>query len=196
MLSCQWWCRDPGALAYHDTEWGTPVHADCKHFEGLTLEVMQCGLSWELVLKKRQIFRDCFEGFDPENVAGFGEGDILRILETEGMIRSRRKVEATITNAAGFLGIQREFGSFDRYIWSFTGGKTLIYPSHRGKVIPENELSARISRDLKKRGFRYLGPVTVYSYLQACGLINDHDPDCPRYRELLDIGPWAFAQEE
>ena len=180
------WCRDGGRMeAYHDTQWGIPLHDDRGQFEFLMMEVMQCGLSWALMLKKREIFRECFAGFDYEQVAGFTEADIARILETPGMIRSRRKIEAVIRNAQLFLEVIREYGSFSRYLWGFTGGKTYIYRAHhQGAWEASNALSDRISRDLKRRGFKYLGSITVYSHLQACGVINDHEPTCWMYPKL------------
>ena len=180
------WCQDGGLMEkYHDEEWGIPLHDDRKQFEFLMLEVMQCGLSWALMIKKREIFRECFAGFDYEKIASFRENEIQKILDTPGMIRSRRKVEAVIRNAQLFLDVIREFGSFSQYIWGFTGGKTLIYRAHhQGAWEASNELSDRISRDLRKRGFKYLGSITVYSHLQACGIINDHDPACWMYPKL------------
>ncbi len=182
------WCMDGGAMQrYHDEEWGVPLHDDQKQFEFLMMECMQCGLSWSLMIKKREIFRSCFAGFDPQRVAAFTDADVARILAVPGMIRSERKIRAIIHNASRFLAIAQEFGSFSRYIWSFTEGKTLIYPAHHcGGWVAKNALSDRISADLKRRGFKYLGSVTVYSHLQACGVINDHEPGCFAYRALLD----------
>lgn len=181
------WCCDGGLnQRYHDEEWGITLHDDQKQFEFLMLEVMQCGLSWTLMLKKREIFRQCFAGFDYEKISQFTDEDVVRIMNMDGMIRSERKIRAVIHNANRFLDIRREWGSFDRYIWHFTEGKTYIYPKHhQGFWEAKNELSDRISADLKKRGFKYLGSVTVFSHLQACGIINDHAPDCWMYRPLL-----------
>lgn len=177
------WCLDGGKMQrYHDEEWGVPLHDDQKHFEFLMMEAMQCGLSWALMIKKREIFRACFAEFDFRSVAAFDDTDVERILNTEGMIRSRGKICAVINNAKRFLSITDEFGSFDRYIWSFTGGKTYVYPAHhRGAWVAKNTLSHRVSADLKRRGFKYLGSVTVYSHLQACGIVNDHEPGCFLY---------------
>ena len=181
------WCCDGGInQRYHDEEWGIPVHDDRKHFEYLMMEAMQCGLSWTLMLKKCEVFRQCFADFDYHAVAGFTDADIDRILNTEGMIRSRGKVNAIIGNARFFLRIIDEFGSFDDFLWSFTQGRTYIYPKHhRGQWEARNELSDRVSAALKMRGFKYLGSVTVFSHLQACGIINDHDPGCWMYSRLL-----------
>jgi DNA-3-methyladenine glycosylase I len=186
-MSCNDWCHVNKLMeAYHDTEWGVPLFDDPKQFEFLMMEALQCGLSWNLIMQKREILRHCFAGFDPKAVADFSEKDVQRILDTKGMIRSVRKIRAIIYNARAFLVVQKEFGSFSRYLWHFTNGFTYLYKGHEEGHLPaSNGLSLRISRDLKKRGFSYLGPVTVYSHLQACGIINDHDRTCPRYRELL-----------
>lgn len=150
------------------------------------MEVMQCGLSWTLMLKKRKIFRKCFDNFHYQKIAAYDDADVERILNTEGMIRSERKIRAIIHNARCFLTIIAEWGSFDRYIWSFTAGKTYIYPKHHLVCWEaKNELSDRISADLKKRGFKHLGSITVFSHLQACGIINDHAPDCWMYDHIL-----------
>lgn len=184
------WCCDGGIVQkYHDEEWGIPLHDDRRHFEYISMEVMQCGLNWTMMLKKREIFRACFQQFDYEAVAAFGEDEIEQILRTEGMIKSRRKVEAIIRNAQCFLAVRKEFGSFDTYIWSFSGHQTLVYRRHQqGQMEARNDLSDAVSRDLKKRGFKYLGSITVYSHLQACGIINDHDGRCWMYKEIVGKG--------
>lgn len=183
---CEWASAGPLDKKYHDTEWGIPVHDDRQMFEHLTLECLQCGLSWDLMLKKREIFRECFDNFDYDKIAAYDDADVERILNTEGMIRSKRKIEAIINNAKCFLKVIDEWGSFDRYIWSFSEGYTFIYRKHqRGEGEARNELSDRLSRDMKKRGFKYLGSITIYSHLQACGIINDHEPGCFKYEELL-----------
>lgn len=181
------WCCDGGLnQTYHDNEWGIPLHNDRKQFEFLMLEVMQCGLSWTLMLKKREIFRQCFAGFDYHQVAKFTEEDIVRILNTDGMIKSRRKICAVIRNAQCFLQIIEEYGSFDHFIWSFSEFHTYVYRKHQqGFWENKNELSDRVSAALKKRGFQYLGSITVFSHLQACGIINDHDPNCWMYDNLI-----------
>ena len=161
MERCRWCLGEEIVRNYHDEEWGKPLHDDGKHFEYLLMEAMQCGLNWTMMLKKREIFRQCFDG-------------------------SKRKIEAIINNAKCFLKVIDEWGSFDRYIWSFSEGYTFIYRKHqRGEGEARNELSDRLSRDMKKRGFKYLGSITIYSYLQACGIINDHEPGCFKYEELL-----------
>ncbi len=172
---------------YHDKEWGVPVHDDRKHYEYLFLESMSCGLSWELMLKKRDIFRQCFADFDYETVAGFTEKDIQKIWQTEGMIHSKRKIEGEIHNAQVFCKTKEEYGSFDQYIWSFTKGKTYIYRSHQNGWVTRNELSDMIANDLKSRGFKYVGTVIIYSHLQAIGIINDHNHECFRYKECAEM---------
>lgn len=183
---CSWCLGNDKMIRYHDEEWGVALYDDQKQFEFLMMEVMQCGLSWELMIKKREIFRTCFDGFDFNKVASYGEPDIERIMNTEGMIRSRRKIEAVIHNARRFQEIIREFGSFSAYLWGFTKGRTYLYMGHqKGKLPAKNGLSERISKDMKKRGLKFMGAVTVYSHLQACGIINDHREDCFRYHEVM-----------
>ena len=192
MSCCAWADANDRMKIYHDTEWGVPVHDDRIMFEHLSLECLQCGLSWDLMLKKREVFRQCFAGFDFERIAQFTEEDVERALNTGGMLRSRRKIEAVINNARYFIKVREEFGSFCDYIWSFAGGKTILYRGHGvpgARVTVSNGLSARIARDLKKRGFKYVGAVTIYSHLQACGIINDHDADCPCGRRIRESGP-------
>ena len=190
MSYCRWDLTSEENMHYHDTEWGVPLHDDRRQFEFLSLEVMQCGLSWGLMIKKREIFRECFENFEFEKIAGYGEAEITRILTTEGMIRSRRKVEAIINNARRFLEIREEFGTFSKFLWDYTGGKTILYNKHAEGYIPvSNGLSDAISRELKRRGFQYVGPVTIYSHLQAAGLINDHDQNCPCRQKIIDLYP-------
>ena len=187
MTRCPWCLINDLQIKYHDEEWGVPVHNDRKQFEYLMLEVMQCGLNWDTVLKKREIFRACFDGFDFDKIAEYSQEDIERILNTPGMIRSRRKIEAVIGNTSCVQQIQKEFGSFSEYLWSWTNGKTFLYHGHElGNVPASNELSDRISKDLKKRGLKYIGSVTVYAHLQACGIINDHIRECDRYQWLID----------
>lgn len=179
MNKCKW-CQDGGLLEhYHDTEWGIPCHTDRKLFEYLLMEAMSCGLSWMLMLQKREIFRACFANFDCEKVAAFTEDDIDKVMEYPGMIRSRRKIEGIINNARCFISIQKEFGSFNEYLWRYTDGKTFIYQCHLdGEWLTKNELSDEIAADLKKRGFKFLGSTLIYSYLQGIGVINDHTTDC------------------
>ena len=190
MSYCDWDGTSEINTRYHDTEWGVPLHDDRRQFEFLMMEVMQCGLNWNMMMQKREIFRKCFEGFDYDRVALYGETDIRRILETEGMIRSRRKIEAVISNARCFQAVRAEFGTFSDYIWAYSKGKTILYNRHADGWIPaSNGLSERIAKDLRKRGFKYLGGVTVYSHLQACGIINDHAKKCPCYAKINALYP-------
>ena len=180
----------PSVRAYHDTEWGIPVHDDRVMFEHLTLGCFQCGLSWTLIFKKRAVFWRCFDDFDFDTIAAYGEDDVRRVLGTEGMIRSERKVRAVINNARCFQEVRAENGSFSDYLWAFSEGKTILYQGHGVGAIPlSNGLSQRISCDLKKRGFAFVGPITIYSFLQACGVINDHDRDCPCGRRIISEFP-------
>jgi len=187
---CNWSLVNEKMKKYHDEEWGIPVHEDLKQFEHLMMEVMQCGLNWNLVLQKREIFRQCFDGFDFDRVADYGEDDIQRILAVPGMIRSRRKIGAVIHNAGCFQKMREEFGSFSDYLWAYSEGRTILYHRHElGEVPASNGLSDIISKDLKKRGFKYLGSITVYSHLQASGIVNDHSADCPCYQRIIDQYP-------
>lgn len=190
MNDCRWCLINEKMKIYHDMEWGVPVHDDRKQFEFLMMEVMQCGLNWNMMLQKREVFRECFDGFDFDKVAEYSEEDVERIMNTEGMIRSQRKINAVIHNARLFQEIRDEFGSFSDYIWSFSDGKTILYSGHeKGNIPAKNGLSDKIAKDLKKRGFKYLGSVTVYSHLQASGVINDHGKDCPQYAILVSKYP-------
>ncbi len=187
---CRWDTSSERNIRYHDEEWGIPLHDDRGQFEFLMMEVMQCGLNWTMMINKREIFRLCFDNFDYNCIAEYDETDIERIMHTEGMIHSRRKIEAIIHNAKCFLKIREEFGSFDAYLWGYSENKTILYYKYNDGYIPvSNGLSDKISRDLKKRGFKYLGTITVYSHLQACGIINDHDKNCPCYRKIVSSYP-------
>lgn len=187
MERCSWCLCNEKMIKYHDEEWGVPLYDDRKQFEFLMMEVMQCGLNWNMMVQKREIFRKCFDDFDYQSVAEYTEEDVQRIIDTEGMIKSERKVRAVIHNAQCFLKIQKEFGTFSDYFWRFTKGKVILYMGHqKGSLPAKNGLSDEISRDLKKRGFKYLGSVTVYSHLQACGMINDHTEECFRYKEVME----------
>ena len=182
---------------YHDNEWGIPTHDDQKLFEYLVLESLQAGLSWELIIRKRETIRKCFCDFDVEKVASFDVDDIERIMHTDDMIKSLRKVNAMISNAKAFIDVQKEFGNFNKYLWSYSNGKTICYKGHeQGINISKNNLSTLISNDLKKRGFKYVGPVIIYSYLQACGIINDHDKECICYQKIKNTYPCITMDEE
>ncbi|MCI1965709.1 MAG: DNA-3-methyladenine glycosylase I [Oscillospiraceae bacterium] len=181
MYRCGWCESDDLYRAYHDEEWGVPVHSDRKHFEFLVLESAQAGLSWITILRKRGAYRAAFDNFDPEKVSVYGEDKIRELMKDPGIIRNHRKIESAVNNARRFLEVQREFGSFDRYIWGFVGGAPVVgHYESLDQVPSKTPLSEQISRDLKKRGFRFLGPVIVYSYLQATGLVNDHLDSCFR----------------
>lgn len=196
MHTCEW-PTTPLYQDYHDHEWGRPVHDDKKQFEHLMLEVMQCGLSWITVLNKREDLRIAFDGFDYKKIALYTDADVERIMNAPNVIRSERKIRAIIHNAQRFIEVQREFGSFCNYIWAFTGGKTLVYEGHpEGNIPAKNELSERISNDLKQRGFKFLGPVTIYSHLQASGLINDHGRDCPCFDDINESTNIVYKRED
>jgi len=166
-------------IPYHDEEWGRPVHDDRTFFEFVTLEGAQAGLSWETVLRKRERYRELFHDFDAAKVARITEARAEKLLLDPGIIRNRAKVASTIGNAKAFLSIQKEFGSFDTYVWRFVGGKTIDHKLKRGAPIPaETDESRALSKDLQKRGFRFVGPTIAYAFLQATGLVNDHLTDC------------------
>jgi DNA-3-methyladenine glycosylase I len=170
---------------YHDEEWGQPNHDDRRHFEFLVLEAFQAGLSWMTILRKRQAFEKAFVGFDPVAVSKFDQKKVSELLNDKGIVRNRLKIEATINNAKRFLEVQKEFGAFDNYIWGFVEGKPIVHdPRDLSEIPATTELSDRISKDLKKRGFKFVGSTIVYSHLQAVGIVNDHLVDCPRHQAL------------
>ena len=176
--------KNPLYVEYHDKEWGRPVHDDIRHFEMLTLEGAQAGLSWETVLKKREHYRKVFSYFDPKQVCNFSKVKIEKLLNDPGIIRNRLKVESTVSNAKSFLEIQKEFGSFDNYIWNFIDKKPIY--THFGKLNhspAKTKLSHFISKDLKKRNFRFVGSIIIYAYMQAVGLIQDHSKECYLYNK-------------
>lgn len=186
LTRCPWCGDDPTYVAYHDTEWGVPVHDERRHFEFIVLEGAQAGLSWLTILKRREGYRRCFAGFDPERVARFDEGEVQRLKMDTGIIRNERKIRATIGNAQAFLAVQEKYGSFDHYIWNFFDGRPIVNEFHRMEEVPaETELSRTISKDLKSRGFSFVGPTIIYAHMQATGLVNDHLTSCFRRRELL-----------
>src|SRR3989344_1868181 len=186
--TCQWPKADPLMLKYHDTEWGRPVSNDRKIFEFLTLESAQAGLSWLIVLRKREGYRHAFARFDPLQVAKFGRRDVARILKNPSIIRNRLKIEATINNAKRFLEIQKEFGTFSKYMWSFVKNRPINGKRQSLDDIPEYTKEAEaLSKDLKKRGFKFLGPTVIYAHMQAVGMVNDHMITCFRYKELKMI---------
>jgi DNA-3-methyladenine glycosylase I len=180
------WAATPLSIAYHDREWGMPVHDDRVLFEFLVLEGAQAGLSWETILKKRDGYRRAFAGFDPAKVARFTPARRRRLLADEGIVRNRLKIESTVTNAAAFLTIQREFGSFDRWLWEFVGGRPVVNRRRSHRQVPaRTALSDALSRELKRRGFRFVGTTICYAFMQAVGIVNDHATDCFRYRICL-----------
>jgi DNA-3-methyladenine glycosylase I len=178
------WCESSDLYReYHDTEWGVPVFDDSKHFEFLVLESAQAGLSWITILNKRENYRRAYDGFDPEKVARYGEKKKAALLADSGIIRNKLKIEASVNNAVRFLEIRKEFGSFSNYIWSFTGGKQIKGKWKAINEIPATtDLSDRLAADLKKRGLKFLGSTTIYSHLQAAGIVNDHLVSCFRYK--------------
>jgi DNA-3-methyladenine glycosylase I len=172
-------------VAYHDAEWGEPVHDDRKHFEFLVLDAFQAGLSWAIVLKKRERFRAAFDGFDPERVARYDRRAVARLLKDDGIIRNRQKIEATVSNARAFLEIQGAAGSFDRFIWQFTRWRTKVNAWTALRQLPvRSKESDRMSEALQTHGFTFVGSTICYSYMQAAGLVNDHLVTCFRYRAL------------
>jgi DNA-3-methyladenine glycosylase I len=177
------WATTPLSIAYHDAEWGNPVHDDRTLFEFLTLEGAQAGLSWETILRKRDAYRKAFAGFDPARVARFTPERISRLLENPGIVRNRLKIGCAVTNARAFLLVQREFGSFDAYVWGFVGGSPKVNRWRTLAQIPARTAeSDALSRDLRRRGFRFVGSTICYAFMQAVGLVNDHQVDCFRRR--------------
>ena len=182
---CDWCLADDLYLHYHDHEWGVPVHDEQKLFEFLTLEGAQAGLSWITVLRKRESYRALFDGFDPQKIARYDQKKISVLIDNKGIIRNRLKIEATIKNARAFLTVQEKFGSFDHYIWDFVDGQTIQNRFKTLKEIPaETGISRIISKDMKKRGFSFVGPTIVYAHMQATGIVNDHIINCHRYHQL------------
>ena len=182
---CPWPLNDPQMIAYHDTEWGVPVHDDRKLFEFLVLDAFQAGVSWAIVLHKRENFRQAFHNFDYTRIAKYTARDVKRLLGDAGIIRNRLKIAAAINNAQRFLEVQKEFGSFDQYIWQFVGGKPIVNKWKTLRQIPATSPeSDAMSRDLKARGFKFVGSTICYAFMQAAGLVNDHVVDCFRYWTL------------
>lgn len=184
---CPWPGLDPLYIAYHDQEWGVPVHQDRLLFEFLILEGAQAGLSWLTILRKRQAYRAAFAGFDPERVAEFGEADMARLMADSGIVRNRLKLQAAITNARAFLDVQARFGSFDAYQWQFVGDRPKQNAWRSLEELPATSPeSDAFSRDLKQRGFKFVGSTICYAHMQAVGMVNDHLVDCFRYQELCE----------
>ncbi len=184
MKRCDWACTEL-SMAYHDAEWGVPVHDDRTFFEFLTLEGAQAGLNWETILKKRENYRSAFDNFDPEKVARYSTKRIERLLKDPGIVRNRLKVESTVKNARAFLKLQEEFGSFDHYVWRFVDGKPIRHQWRAMHELPaRTPVSDALSKDLLKHGFKFVGSTICYAFLQATGLVNDHLMGCFRYRQI------------
>jgi DNA-3-methyladenine glycosylase I len=181
VVRCKWASNDL-AILYHDQEWGVPQHDDRSLFEFLILEGAQAGLSWDTILRKRENYRKAFDGFDPEKIGGYGGRKIQQLLRDEGIIRNRLKVASAVRNAKAFLAVKKEFGSFDRYIWQFVGGRPHVNSWKLGEKLPATTLeSDAMSKDLKKRGFNFVGSTICYAFMQATGMVNDHIVECFRY---------------
>ncbi|MDP3991946.1 MAG: DNA-3-methyladenine glycosylase I [Nanoarchaeota archaeon] len=188
MKRCEWPTDDEDMIEYHDKEWGTPLHDDKRLFEYLLLDTFQAGLSWRTILKKRENFAKAFHGFDAEKIARYNEKDFKRLMNDSGIIRNRLKIRGAIENAKQFLEIQKQFGSFDKYIWQFTGHKTIKNRFKSLKELPaKTEVSDEMSKDMKNRGFKFVGSTICYAFMQGAGLVNDHVVDCFRYREVGKI---------
>ena len=186
-IRCDWSTKDPLYIAYHDNEWGVPLHDERQLFEFLILETFQAGLSWITVLRKRENFREAFDNFDYKKVALYSEDKIQDLLQDAGIIRNKLKVRATISNANAFMEIQKEFGSFDKYIWGFVNGNPIqTNRKLMSEITATTEISDKLSKDLKKRGFKFVGSTVIYAHMQATGMVNDHVESCFRYTELKD----------
>ena len=183
---CEWCGTDPLYVKYHDEDWGIPVHNDRTLFEFLILEGAQAGLSWITILKKRENYKNLFDDFDVIKVSKYSEKKIAKLLENPGIIRNKLKVNSTVTNAQAFIKIQKEFGSFDKYVWQFVNGKPIVNKFKSLKEIPaKTEISDLMSRDFKKRGFKFVGSTICYAFMQATGMVNDHTTRCFRYKEVM-----------
>ena len=188
-VRCGWCGTDSLYVAYHDSEWGVPLHDDRALFEFLVLEGAQAGLSWITILRKREHYRAAFDGFEPADVATYGEDRISELLRDPGIVRNRQKVRSAVSNARAFLAVKEEFGSFSDYIWAFTGGRPIQNSWRTIEQIPSTTpLAETISRDLKGRGFRFVGPTIVYAHMQATGIVNDHLVTCFRHAEVAEMG--------
>jgi len=185
---CKWSEKDPLYIQYHDTEWGVPLHDEQQLFEFLMLETFQAGLSWITILRKRENFRQAFDNFDYKKIAQYKERKIQALLQDKGIIRNKLKVRAAVSNAQAFLKVQKEFGSFDNYVWAFVNGKPAQNKWRSVKELPgKTELSDQLSKELKKRGFKFVGSTIVYAYMQATGMVNDHTVNCFRHKEVSKL---------
>ena len=186
--TCEWPTGDPLMIKYHDEEWGVPVHDDHKHFEFLILDAFQAGLSWKTILHKRENFRKAFDNFDYQIIAKYNESKIQELLSDAGIIRNQLKIRTTVTNALAFIKVQQEFGSFDAYIWKFVGNKPIDNSLRSLKDMPvSTKESDAMSKDLKKRGFKFVGTTICYAYMQAAGLVNDHLVHCERHKAVQEL---------
>jgi DNA-3-methyladenine glycosylase I len=186
--TCHWPGEDALMLEYHDREWGTPTHDDPTHFEYLVLDANQAGLSWRTILHKRENFRRALDGFDHRKVAKYGAADVRRMMKDAGIIRNRQKVESAIKNARAFLAVQKEFGSFDRYVWGFVAGRTIVnHPKESSHIAATSKESDAMSKDMKKRGFSFCGSTICYAYMQGAGLVDDHLERCFRKKQLARL---------
>lgn len=187
IIRCSWAGNLPIYVDYHDHEWGRPVHDDGKLFEMLILETMQAGLSWITILKKREAYREALDGFDPQKIVRYDEQKIEELMNNPGIIRNRLKINSILNNAGVFLEIQKEYGSFDQLIWSYVDGQPLTgHRKHIEEIPATTPLSDQISKDFKKMGFKFVGSTTIYAFMQAIGLVNDHITDCHIYKELIN----------
>lgn len=184
---CEWGAENkPLLMKYHDKEWGVPIHNDRKLFEFLVLEGFQAGLNWLIILNKRENFRKAFDDFDFKKISAYGKKDVARLMKNKGIVRNRLKIEAAIINAQKFMEIRKEFGTFDKYIWGFIKGKPIKNKFRTLKQLPAStKISDAISKDLKERGFKFVGSTIIYAHMQATGMVNDHVVDCFRYKQLV-----------
>jgi len=181
---CQWCLKFDQYIDYHDKEWGVPVHDDMLHFEFLILEGAQAGLSWSTILRKREGYRKAFAGFDPRKVARFSAAKIERLVQNPAIVRNKLKIASAVNNAKRFLEVQKQYGSFDRYVWEFVGNQPIVNrPKRLSDIKPTSAESDALSKDLIKRGFKFVGSTVIYAHMQACGLVNDHLADCFRFEE-------------
>jgi len=194
-MYCDWAKTNKLMQDYHDKEWGVFILEDNKHFELLSLESLQCGLSWNIILQKRETLRKCFDNFNYLKIKDYTEKDILNIYNTANTLKSLPKIKAIINNASCFNNIVKEYGSFINYLATFTNNQLYIYPSHSNNVPSSNSLSEAIAKDLKSRGFKYVGAITIYSYLQACGIINDHSKECACFKRLLEKYTYVYKDD-
>ena len=187
VMRCPWAGNDDDYIAYHDFEWGVPVHDDHRLFEFLILEGAQAGLSWQTILRKRENYRRAFDAFDPAVIAVYDEKRIGELLSNPGLVRNRLKINSAVRNAREFVKVQEEFGSFDRYIWDFVGGRQIVNGWESLRQIPAETVESRaVSKELKKRGFSFVGPTIIYAYMQAVGMVNDHLVSCFRHAQISD----------